>query len=438
MELSKKKKMEKCFLFKMNSYLRYLSVLFFFCLCTTHTLYSQNMTSLIYTEDTSFVSNEVRELRLRFRNMNFFRDNEYKGSLVKGYTLPGLWIFPSVSYQPLRTLKIEAGAYMLRYWGESKYPNTHYVNLPEYETAGNGVQSSFHAVPFFRVHYAPLPGVSLVLGNIYGRNNHGLIEPLYNKEMVMTSDPESGVQFLWNTRHLNLDMWVNWESFIFQGDSRQEEFTFGVSSRIKTNSLLKENNNFHCYIPIQILFKHQGGEINTTASERSVKTWINAAAGIGLDVKMPFRYFKKLNIEVDAAYYAQQKGSTFPFDKGYGLYGRLLADIGDFDIKAGYWQCHNFVSLMGDPLFGSISMSGKNLVYNNPKTAFLSLEYSHSIGKGFALGVHADVYNTFKCDVSQYATNVETHDSETYIPNSVSFIAGIYLKTDFGFLLRRF
>lgn len=421
----------------MNFHLRYLSVLTFLFLYNTYTLFSQNITSLIYTEDTSFVSNEVRELRLRFRNMNFFRDNEYKGSLVKGYTLPGLWILPSVSYQPLKTLKIEAGAYMLRYWGESKYPNAHYVNLPEYENNDN-IQSSFHAVPFFRVHYAPLPGVSLVLGNIYGRNNHGLIEPLYNKEMVMTSDPESGVQFLWNTRHLNLDMWVNWESFIFQGDSRQEEFTFGISSRIKANQLLSDFNNFHFYVPIQILFKHQGGEINTTASERSVKTWLNAASGIGMDIKMPFRYLRKLNIEIDAAYYAQQKGGTFPFDKGYGIYGKLLADMNSFDVKAGYWQCHNFVSLMGDPLFGAVSMSDKNLIYNNPKTAFLSVEYSHSIGKGFALGVHADIYNTFKCDANQYTSNTNMQDSKISMPNAVSFIAGIYLKTDFGFLLKRF
>lgn len=415
----------------MSPYMRYLYLSIILFLCSSGIVHAQDMTRLIYTEDTTFISNEVHELRLRFRNFNFFRDNEYKGNLVKGYTLPGLWILPTVSYQPLRNLKIEAGAYMLRYWGESQYPNTHYIDLPEYEIGDT--QSSFHAVPFFRVHYAPLPGMSLVLGNIYGRNNHGLIEPLYNKEMVMTSDPESGVQFLWNTHRFNLDMWVNWESFIFQGDNQQEEFTFGVSSRIKTNPLLTEGNNLHFYIPLQLLFKHQGGEINTSASERSVKTWLNAASGLGCDIKMPYRHFTKLNIEFDAAYYAQQKGSVFPFDNGYGLYGKVVADISNFDVKAGYWQCHNFVSLMGDPLYGAVSMSGEKLIYNNPKTAYLSLEYSHTIGKGFALGIHADVYNTFKCNVRNL-----NDDSKGITPNSVSFIAGIYLKTDFDFLLKRF
>lgn len=399
---------------------------------------SQNMSQLIYTEDTTFSYTEVHELKVRFRNMNFFRNNEYKGDLVKGYTLPGLWILPSVSYQPLKTLKIEAGAYMLRYWGENQYPNTHYTNLPGYET--DDTQSAFHAVPFFRIHYAPTPEISLVLGNIYGRNNHGLIEPLYNKEMIMTSDPEAGVQLLWNTRHFNLDMWVNWESFIFQGDQKQEEFTFGVSSRIKANSSTFENNKAHFYIPLQLIFKHQGGEINTSATVRNVKTWLNAAAGLGIDIKMPFRNFKKLNFEAHAAYYSQQKGNTFPFDKGYGIYGKAVGDFKNFRLHAGYWQCHNFVSLMGDPLFGAVSISNKNLVYDKPKTAFLSLEYAHHIGKGFALGIHADAYNTFKSNTRSINIDKDgnTITTTSSVPNSISFIAGIYLRTDFSFLIKRF
>lgn len=398
-------------------------------------IFSQGMNELVYAEDTTFSASELHELRLRFRNLNFFRNNEYKGELVKGYTLPGLWILPSVSYQPLRNLKIEAGAYMLRYWGESKYPNTHYANLPGYDTGDT--QSAFHAVPFFRVHYKPLPGISLVLGNIYGSNNHGLIEPLYNKEMVMTSDPEAGVQFLWNTRCFNMDMWVNWESFIFQGDNRQEEFTFGVSSRVKANSSL---DRVHWYLPVQLIFKHQGGEINTSATSRGVKTWFNAAAGVGVDIKTPFPCFNRLNIEADAAYYSQQKGDIFPSDNGYGFYGKAVADFKNFRLHAAYWQCHDFVSLMGDPLFGAVSMFNPGQVYKDPKMAYLSLEYSHRIGKGFALGVHADVYNTFaantKTTLSGDDGNLEVKFS--HVPNSISFLAGIYLRTDFSFLIKRF
>lgn len=421
-----------------TSVVGYLAAIAAFLFIPVEDVFPQRMSQLIYAEDTTFSANEVRELKLRFRNLNFFRNNEYKGNLVKGYTLPGLWILPTVSYQPLRNLKVEAGAYMLRYWGGNRYPNTHYINLPGYDN--EYTQSAFHAVPFFRVHYAPLPGMALVLGNIYGQNNHSLIEPLYNKELAMTADPEAGVQFLWNTRHFNLDMWINWESFIFQGDDKQEEFTYGISSRIKTANEYLDEGNVHFYVPLQLLFKHQGGEINTSAAIRGVKTWLNAAAGFGFDIKMPFRNFSKLNFEADAAYYAQQKGEAFPFDKGFGIYGKLGADMRNFRLNAGYWQCHNFVSLMGDPLFGAVSMAYSGQTYKNPKTVYLSLEYSHKIGKGFALGVHADVYNTFAADTKNIVS-LEDGTSEitfTRVPNSISFLAGVYLRTDFSFLIKRF
>ena len=253
----------------------------------------------------------------------------------------------------------------------------------------------------------------------------------------MTSDPEAGVQFLWNTRCFNMDIWVNWESFIFQGDNRQEEFTFGVSSRVKANSSL---DRVHWYFPVQLIFKHQGGEINTSATSRGVKTWFNAAAGVGVDIKTAFRCFNRLNIEADATYYSQQKGDIFPSDNGYGFYGKAVADFKNFRLHAAYWQCHDFVSLMGDPLFGAVSMFNPGQVYKDPKMAYLSLEYSHRIGKGFALGVHADVYNTFSADTKTTLSgddgNLEVKFS--HVPNSISFLAGIYLRTDFSFLIKCF
>lgn len=68
--------------------------------------------SLIYnTDNPTIVADERYELRLNVDGMAFFRDNEYNTKdAVKGYTLPGVWLQPSVSYQPLRNLKLELGA----------------------------------------------------------------------------------------------------------------------------------------------------------------------------------------------------------------------------------------------------------------------------------------------------------------------------------------
>lgn len=405
---------------------------------------AQSMDELIYKEDTAFDTSCVNDFRFSIRNLNFFRNNEYKGELVKGYTLPGFWFVPTFSYQPLATLKLEAGAYLLRYWGSNIYPSMAYGQF--HGIVEEEGQKGFHALPFFRVRYMPFPGFSLVLGNIYGQNNHALIEPLYNKEMMMTADPETGVQILYNSRYLNLDTWVNWERFIFQNAKIQEEFVFGISSRIKGNNplelnaseSLKNTAKVHFYLPLQLLFKHMGGEINTAAVSREVRTWLNASVGAGIDIKMPFRFFSGMNLEADWVYYAQQKGTLMPFDKGYGFYGRMTADIYKFRLYAGYWQCHDFISILGNPLFGAASTFKSGLTYKNPKTTFFGLEFSHNIGKGVALGVHADIYNTFPADL-MYRSAADGHlNGFARSENSLSFMAGIYLRTNLDFLIRKF
>ena len=156
---------------------------------------------------------QTNELRFNLRNINFFRDNEYQGNLTKGYTLPGFRLLPSVSYQPLKILNLEVGAYMLHYWGANKYPNLNYSDMPSWK--GEQTQSGFHVLPFLRAQVALTPNFQIVIGSIYGSVHHGLIEPLYNPETALSGDPETGLQFLWDTRWFKFDTWVNWESFIF-------------------------------------------------------------------------------------------------------------------------------------------------------------------------------------------------------------------------------
>ena len=63
---------------------------------------------------------KTKELRLDFDNLFFFKNNEFGNSVMKGYTLPGAWVNPKLSYIPLPNIKFEAGAYMLWYSGAYK------------------------------------------------------------------------------------------------------------------------------------------------------------------------------------------------------------------------------------------------------------------------------------------------------------------------------
>lgn len=370
--------------------------------------------SILYEDSHAIDTLSVGELRLNIDNLNFFKDNEYESKMSKGYTLPGFWIKPSVSYQPLKNLKVDVGAYMIHYWGATKYPNFNYSDMPEWQ--GNQYQKGFHILPFFRVQVNPTKRLALVLGSIYGHGNHELINPLYNYELALSGDPETGFQIIWEAPRLKLDTWINWESFIYRNDSHQESFSYGLSARFLANS---PTSPVHLYFPLQTIFQHRGGEINTEAEERSVKTWMNAAAGVGVTWNTDNSFVPKLDVELFGVSYKQVAGDMLPFDKGNGILASAALKIWKFDVKGEYWWCKDFISILGNPLYGAMSVEDHTYTLNKPKMMNAYIGYSQNLGHGFAWGIHADAYNNIK-------------------ENAVSFALGVYMRINMSFLLKKF
>ena len=367
------------------------------------------------------------ELRLVLDNMLFLRDNEYEGHLTKGYTLPGYWMAPKLSWQALEGLRVEAGVHMLHYWGARKYPNINYSGLPG---ISDDNQSGFHCVPIFSAALCPVPSLLVVVGTLQGKGRHALAEPLYNEELNLTADPEAGVQVVWDTRPFKIDTWINWESFIFNDDDEQEKFTYGASILFRPS---RRKAHTQWYIPLQALFQHRGGEVNTEADNRQVRTWLNAAAGVETVVPLRSRLPVSLNFEALAVYYNQLSGNALRFDNGHGFYFKAGAQISDVALSAGYWQCHDFISLLGNPHFGAISIYEEELALLNPSMVTGHAEYVHQLGKGFAWGLHADIFAVLPCDMLNSDTQERTHE-----PSKLSYSFGICFRISPSFLLKQF
>ena len=201
----------------------------------------------------------------------FFRDNEYDSQITRGYSLPGTWLQPKLTYNPITSIHLELGLHGLILDGANKYPNYAYHDIATWK--GNQYTSGVHLLPWFRAQ-ADLRHLTFVLGNIYGAQNHQLIDPLYNPEQNISADPEMGVQILLERKYIHLDTWLNWQSYIYELDTHQEAFTVGVNSRIQWNS---PASRFHWSTPIQLLIQHRGGEQDVT--ELGVQTLCNASAG---------------------------------------------------------------------------------------------------------------------------------------------------------------
>ena len=316
---------------------------------------------------------------------------------------------------------------MLHYWGANKYPNLNYSDIATWK--GDQTQTGFHLLPFFNVQLAVSRNFNLILGNIYGGANHRLIEPLYNQENALSADPEMGVQMQWQTKPLDFDMWVNWESFIFDKDTHQEAFTFGLSTRFKAN---RPERRTHVYFPLQVVMQHRGGEINPDAEQRQVKTWMNAAAGVGVTIHTDNSILTRLNAEADVAYYRQMTGALLPFDNGKGVYLKAEADIWRFCLRGAYWDSSKFISIFGNPLYGSVGIHNRDFQMQRNRTVCAQLSYAQELGKGFSWGVQADVFNTLPTDDFVVGDKVYNNN------NKVSLAAGIYLRVKPSFLLKKF
>lgn len=400
--------------------------LLFYCLLMTQVVAAQ-ISERVFKSDYYIDPEKKGQLSVELDNISFFKDNEYTGTIMKGYSLPGLWIQPKVVFYPLANIKLEAGAHLLRYWGATKYPSLAYQDIAKWK--GNQFQHGFHAVPFFRAQMALSDHVNIVLGDIYGGANHDLIEPLYNPELNLTADPEAGLQLLFDSRRFDLDAWVNWESFIFNGDTHQEAFTVGLSSRYKMND---PESRFHFYMPLQALVQHRGGEIDTIYSN-SVQTLMNGAIGAGAVWNTGNPIFRNVNLEFDVAGYYQQAGIIWPHNKGTGFYVRASADIYDFRVKTSYWNSHKFISMFGSLFYGAVSTAREGVTYDGQSLVYLGFEYSRSFGKGFSMGVDVDIFQHLP--VNMYEPGKE---GTSISGRATSFSAGVYLRVNPSFLIKSF
>ena len=99
----------------------------------------------------------------------------------------------------------------------------------------------------------------------------------------------------------------------------------------------------------------------------------------------------------------------------------------------GYFTANKFISMFGDPFFGSISTKNPGLLYQNPSTLYFSFEYSHTFAPGYSLGASFDIYQQMPCganDINQKTV----HD----IKAATSFAAGVYLRINPSFILKSF
>jgi hypothetical protein len=381
----------------------------------------------IYKPDYRIDSSRTKELSIEVDNLTFFKNNEYNSSFQKGYTLPGFWLQLKSVYQPFNNLKVEAGAHSLWFWGANRYPAYTYRGLASREESEK--LQNVHVLPFLRANIAFSKHLNFVMGNIYGGASHKLIEPLYNPELNLSSDPETGIQLLFDSKFFDFDLWIDWQTFIFNNDTHQEAFVSGFSAVVKAND---EHSKFHVYFPVQNLIHHRGGEIDTISG---VYTTLNTAIGAGVRYNANAKLLKNINLEFDYLYNKNPKETENKFGNGKGYYGKLAFQLKNFNVSTSYWKSDDFISLFGNPFYGIISYKQKGMFFKNLSMLKFETEYTYPLGKGFDFGINTSVFYF----LTGYMYSDESPERYPFqLENNRNFSFGIYLRMNPAFLMKKF
>lgn len=340
------------------------------------------MDSLLFQREHRLDSIDSGTLAIEVDNVTFFKDNEYDGRQVTGYTLPGLWIQPKVTYQANKNIKFEAGVHSLIYYGKRRYPNAAYQDIGAWK--GNDYMEGTHLLPFFRAN-VQMGKVNVVLGDLYGGANHRLIQPLYCQELNLTSDPEKGVQVLVGMDRWHLDAWCDWQSFIFKGDTHQESFIFGGNSEVRLGRKWT--------IPLQVVVQHRGGEIQVDSAHHGVQTLINYSLGGRFDTGINTSWLKRVVGEAHFVGYLQQSGTLYHSGSGVGAYAQCALDFTPgIRFTGSYFRNHNYMSLLGSGQFNCVDAKDRTMINKDADIYTAAIEYSRTFGKYFAFGARGMMY----------------------------------------------
>ena len=298
-----------------------------------------------------FEEGRKHQLLLHLANINFVKNNEYKNKFAWGHTLIGYGIQPSLMYYAGDRLRLRAGLFLQQYSGLNYYSEVR---------------------PVLSAHLRVSPSFDLIMGTLKGHVHHDVIEPLFDTERQYTRPVENGIQFLIDRPWLDMDVWVDWEQFVQEGDDFPEWFTAGMSTSLQPNDTT--GRLWQLKIPLYMMAVHRGGEVSNYPER--VQTSMNLAAGIVLNRKLEGTLNEAGVFAYAMNYSNLNDAGQLGVNSGYALYGGITANTRRTNLMAGYFYGHDFVALRGGGIFQSVSPIRDNVYIPTRQLLTMKIGYN--------------------------------------------------------------
>ena len=310
--------------------------------------------------------------------LGFFKNNEYKKTVVNGYTLFGYQFQPTLSYHLTKNIRMDAGAYFQQDFGSSS-PTT--------------------IAPIFSIKWKS-KDYSVIFGNLEGSLNHRLIEPLYDFERVLNNRLETGVQIQLQHDGFFFDTWIDWQYMQHLNDSRQEQFVGGVSLMKR----IVRVGNGSLSIPFQVVSRHQGGQLDT--AHMQIQTLVNSAIGLQW-TQLANGWIKQFSINGFYVYDKDLSRSRQAYFDGDGWYanGTISTKFG-LDVMATYWQGHEFQSAQGGRVYPAVSTQDPGVIQPTPQIFMLRFLYDYKVADQLYLTLRYEPYYDMAFKSFQYSYGI--------------------------------
>jgi hypothetical protein len=318
--------------------------------------------------------------------LGFFKNNEYVRTIIDGYTLFGYQFQPFLSYHIAKNIRIDAGGYFQKDFGNSKFSTS---------------------APIFSVKWKKKE-YSVIFGNIESSLNHRLIEPLYDFERMLNNRLETGVQMQVNREDLFVDVWIDWQYMQYWRDTKQEQLVAGLSAQ---KTLFKAGNSTFS-IPVQLITRHQGGQLDVAGLP--IQTLVNTAVGLnwshtstGLVRGMALNGFYLYDKDLTNSRQAYQDGA------GVYVNGSISTKYG-LDIMASYWKADEFMSFEGGKIYPAVSYFDPNRIQPTPNLMILRFLYDYKIADNLYLTLRYEPYYDLSFKTFQYSYGLYVNYRDRY------------------------
>lgn len=362
--------------------IRYLILLL---LASVKVSYSQ-LNNKVFEDRMSVEPSDSGKLYAGLNTLGFFKNNEYSKSIIEGYTLFGYQFQPYVSYHISKTVRIDAGGYFQKDFGNTGFSTV---------------------APIFSVKWKK-NDYSIIFGNLESSLNHRMIEPLYDFERVLNNRLETGMQFQLNREDFFADFWVDWQYMEYWKDTKQEQLVAGLSLQKRVFKIGRSEWS----IPVQLLTRHQGGQIDVAGLP--IQTLFNSAVGLNWALPMT-GMISRLNVN---GFYVYDKDLTHArqayFDgDGFYINGTVSTKFG-LDVMASYWQAREFQSFEGGKIYQSVSAFDPNIIQPAPQLLIFRFLYDYKVSDHFYLTVRYEPYFDMAFKSFQYSYAIYLNYRDRY------------------------